>query len=101
MTRKPDQWMYDLADERRLDGSLRFLFIELCRFADRKTNCCFPAVDTLAKRVKSHRRTVQSNLRKLEERGAIETHKQSKNNVQLTNKYQILGVAKKPPRGRR
>lgn len=80
---------YDLLNAAYKDVSLKKGAVALFQYLVHKSNKeqCFPAVDTIAKALGVCRRTVQYNMRKLEDAGYIIRKDRWYNHQQLSNQY--------------
>lgn len=91
---------YDLLNAVYSDKELKKGAILLLQYLVHKSNKekCFPAVETIAKALNVCRRTVQYNMRKLENAGYIIRKERWYNHQQLTNQYVFnLGVTDDKP----
>lgn len=91
---------YDLLNAAYSDKELKKGAILLLQYLVHKSNKekCFPAVETIAKALNVCRRTVQYNMRKLENAGYIIRKDRWYNHQQLTNQYVFnLGVMEDKP----
>lgn len=86
---------YDLLNAAYKDESLKKGTVALIQYLVYKSNKeqCFPAVETIAKAIGCCKRTVQYNMRKLEQKGYIIRKDRWYNHQQLSNQYVFnLGV---------
>lgn len=80
---------YDLLNAAYRDASLKKGAVLLLQYLVYKSNIrqCFPSVDTIARALNVCKRTVQYNMRKLEQAGYIIRESRWYNHQQLTNQY--------------
>lgn len=72
-----------------LSATAQALFVWICNYAD-DDGICFPSRSTLAKKLNTSDRTVDTYLKELEEKGFIKKTNRFYENEKISNEYQLL-----------
>jgi hypothetical protein len=94
----PMSWVLQAAVfELQIASSEKFTLIAMANFASDDGSNCYPSVATLCRKTSQSRRTVQRNLRTLEESGLVKRTGKSGGSRKNTSRYRLLIPSKPEP----